>query len=286
MTAFNPKNPKPGRYPGVPNDVYHAAPGLSNSRMGDILTDMRLYQYNREHPKQADHFDVGGANHTLLLEPELFESQYMRGPDVTRRTNEWKDFVKEHPNHTVLKPDDYDAALRIRDAVWAHPEARRVLGVGEREVSYWWKDEITGVLCRCRPDHDHPAEILADVKTAAPSFMGENFSRQAYNLRYDRQAAFYLDGVSAVTGKRYDTWILILVCKEPPHIVEVYEMDTDMIADGRDSYREALDIYADYQKSPKAYIDARQGIKTLSLPAWRQRQIKWRDEHENTEETE
>ena len=81
---------EPGFYDGVPNRAYHAALGVSKSGLDCIEQSPRHYwdaYLNPDKPQResTDAFDTGSALHTLVLEPELFDGQFVCMPDDAPR---------------------------------------------------------------------------------------------------------------------------------------------------------------------------------------------------------
>src|SRR5690606_40760303 len=68
-----------------------------------------------------------------------------------------------------IKPEQYETAMRQRESVLSLPDVRDALSSGRAEVSAFWNDQETGLLCRCRPDWVHPvgddAVILLDLRS-------------------------------------------------------------------------------------------------------------------------
>ncbi|HBK3300244.1 TPA: PD-(D/E)XK nuclease-like domain-containing protein [Citrobacter koseri] len=71
---------EPGRYEGVPNDVYHAANGISSTMVKDARVSL-MYYHGRHVtgviPRQdSPAFLFGRITHSLVLEPEKFPDEY------------------------------------------------------------------------------------------------------------------------------------------------------------------------------------------------------------------
>lgn len=107
---------EPGRYEGVPNDVYHAANGLSSTQIKDARVSL-MYFYVRHVAKtisQQDNpaFIFGRATHSFVLEPEKFSDNYAlpeKMPEgVVSTTGEMVAIIKEY-NATLpalMTPDE------------------------------------------------------------------------------------------------------------------------------------------------------------------------------------
>ncbi|UNO32321.1 PD-(D/E)XK nuclease-like domain-containing protein [Salmonella enterica subsp. enterica serovar Abeokuta] len=71
---------EPGRYEGIPNEVYHAANGISSTMLKDVRISP-MYYYGRHIAKtipreQNDAMLRGTIIHSYVLEPEKFESEF------------------------------------------------------------------------------------------------------------------------------------------------------------------------------------------------------------------
>jgi exodeoxyribonuclease VIII len=71
---------EPGRYEGLPNDVYHAANGISSTMLKDARISLMYYQgrhVTKVIPRQdSPTFLFGRVTHSLVLEPEKFWDEY------------------------------------------------------------------------------------------------------------------------------------------------------------------------------------------------------------------
>lgn len=110
---------EPGRYEGLPNEVYHAANGISSTQVKDARVS--LMYFNARHVaktiSQQDNpaFIFGRATHSLVLEPEKFADDYVlpeKMPEgVVSTTGEMVALIKEY-NATLpalMTPDELKA---------------------------------------------------------------------------------------------------------------------------------------------------------------------------------
>jgi hypothetical protein len=142
----------------------------------------------------------------------------------------------------------------------------------------FWRDAEFGFMCKTRPDV-MPTEggYLADVKTAA-SAHPDAFSRSVAHYGYHQQAAWYLDGVAAVTGERRPRFYFIVVEKTPPFLVAVHQLDAEAIEWGRILNRQARGMYAwcvEQGSWPSYTADLTGPVKTfdIGLPHWERRRL-------------
>src|SRR5260370_1042811 len=116
---------KPGIHT-LPIEQYHQGEGVSKTGLHTILTRTPFhYRFGDRTPSNAQAF--GSAAHTAILEPNLFEPKYMRGPD-DRRGNKWAaaQEIAQQQGKEVLTSGDYDDALRLRDILHRDPMLQRL----------------------------------------------------------------------------------------------------------------------------------------------------------------
>ncbi|QMP19197.1 exodeoxyribonuclease I [Pseudomonas phage Persinger] len=199
---------------------------------------------------------------------ELAELLRDNGVEVTLWSDVQAEWSKNNGTRTVLTQEQWDQLHAMRDAVMAHPAAGKLLtGVpGVAELSVYWNDPMTGVLCRCRPDWWREDDLLVDLKTTDDASL-EGFARSIANWRYDVQAPFYLDGVRIATGRKPRGFVFIAVEKKPPYAVGVYVLDAESLELGRAQYIADLKRYAECERTNTwpGYGDK---IQTISVPAW------------------
>lgn len=266
----------PGVYHGIDIDAYHSGPGISKSGL-DLIAKAPTHYYakyldpNRpEDDKQTTAQLDGELAHCAILEPDEFSKRFVVGPDVSRATKAWKEFVEAHPGLTAIKPDQYKAAWSQAASVNRLPEIAAALSNGKPEVSAYWIDEETGLLCRCRPDFVHEVGdsgvILVDVKTCGDARPSE-FTRQIARMRYHVQNAYYSDGYAIASGLPVLGFLFASVEMEYPYAASAIMLDEDSIEQGRKDYRRALDTYAECLSSGSwpAYGDE---VHLTRLPGW------------------
>ena len=267
---------KTGIKRNLTGDEYHAGPGISKSGL-DLIAHSPLHYWakyldpKRQPQESTPALRLGTAIHTAVLEPDRFAIEYRVAPQVDRRTKDgkalWEDFTARcaEDNATPISADDFEICRRIADQVRSHPTAQTLFQTGSAEQSAYWIDEETGVLCKCRPDW-LSRQVIVDLKStrdASPS----GFQRSAYGFRYHVQAAWYLDGIAATTGKPRDAFIFAAFEKESPFACAFYYADQSMIEAGRAEYRRLLRTYAECMKSGR-WPGYPMELQALTLPPW------------------
>lgn len=260
---------------GLDIEAYHSGPGISKSGLDSINANPFIYWSRHLDPNRPERERKAGQlegtlAHCAILEPDEFKKRYIVGPDTTRAAKAWKDFEAAHPDLIVIKGDEYSVAMRQADAVRRLPEVAEALSRGRAEVSAYWTDPVTGELCRCRPDWEHPAGesgvILLDVKTCSDASPQE-FARQIARKRYHVQDSFYSDGYALASGREVLAFVFVAVESEWPHAACALMLDDQGKEQGRREYRRNLNTYAECRKSG-VWPGYSQSIEIVNLPAW------------------
>jgi exodeoxyribonuclease VIII len=226
------------------NAEYHANPAVSNSTLSRFLQSPRL---TRTPLKRTPSMRWGTLVHTFLLEPHLVATEWAvmpEGLDKGKGAKERKEqFAIESEGKEVVKHEEYESLVAIRDAVFADEFAGALLSDKGNivEQSYFWKHEATGYDLRCRPDFIRPDGILGDVKTSA-SVTPRKFNSSFFDLGYHRQSAMYGDGIEANLGTLPSQTVYVVISgDEAPEIfVQCFAVPAYVIETGRRHYNEGL----------------------------------------------
>lgn len=273
----------PGIYYDIPIVEYHRdKTAIGNSGLKEVLDCPALYfgqNLDPERPTVGEERDTaaqlfGNMAHCVLFEHQHFNARYRVGPEVaTKALKAWKDFAATLPEGCDgIKPSQYASAKKIRQNALALPDLREALEHpgGRGEVSAYWRDERTGVLCKCRPDWVMPvrddAVVLFDGKSYATGDTQE-FGRQVPRMGYHLQAAWYGDGYARASGKNVLAFVFIVIGNEWPHPINLVMLDEDAIRAGQLMYRRGLDTYAECLRTGN-WPGYAPGVKTITLPKW------------------
>lgn len=268
----------------IDNDAYHAGPGISKTHLDSIAAELGntplhyWYKYinpERERDEPTAAMVLGKAIHTAVLEPDLLNEQVVAGLDIPRRSNadkaEWAAFEAANAGKIILKPDDYQAVLAVRDATHRHPVAGPLLRDGQVEKSYYATDPETGELIKCRPDFiANSGEYILDLKStddASPN----GFARSVANFRYHVQQPFYQDILDILYGEHPKYWMFLAVEKKPPYAVGLYYLPAEAVNLGGLLARRDLNRIA-YCKQHNHWPDHATEVRELELPGWYMRQ--------------
>ncbi|EOX7250276.1 RecE family exodeoxyribonuclease [Escherichia coli] len=117
---------EPGRYEGLPNEVYHAANGISSTQVKDARVS--LMYFNARHvektitKERSPVLDMGNLVHALALQPEQLDAEFSVEPVIPEgaftTTATIRAFIDEH-NASLpaqLSTDDIKALIEAHNA--------------------------------------------------------------------------------------------------------------------------------------------------------------------------
>ena len=181
---------------------------------------------------------------------------------------------------TILRHDDAETVKKVAAAIERNPLAVATLTNGVAEETLVWQDPRTGVWLRARPDfrpnsilEKRDVMVVSDLKfVAATNASPEGFGRAIANFGYHQSAAFYADGIKAIYGHYPTHWVHVVVEKDAPHCVSLYELPGEDIERGRTLNRRAIDLFARCldRGEWRGYAD---DPLPVGLPIWSRRRI-------------
>lgn len=260
-----------GAYEGIEAADYHGnphllpGPSLSASGAKVLLEKSPAHFWHQSclnpdrQESDADHFAVGRAAHDLLLLGGDWEDRYYVLPEGFSRAKT-KQFAEEiaaadyakSKGKTLIKASDMELVKRIADKISESADARNALLRGVPEMTLVWQDELTGVWLRARPDflpftcmEGAPVRVVTDLKFMAGTHCSpRGFSKAIDNFGYHISAAHYGEGIKQIYGKYPTHWLHIVVEKDEPHTVSLYELPAEDIERGRNLMRQAINVFA------------------------------------------
>ena len=117
---------EPGRYEGLPNEVYHAANGISSTQVKDARVS--LMYFNARHvektivKERSAVLDMGNLVHALALQPELLDAEFSVEPVIPEgaftTAATLRAFIEEHNASlpALLSADDIKVLLEEYNA--------------------------------------------------------------------------------------------------------------------------------------------------------------------------
>jgi len=255
----------------ISNDEYHGSDGISRSKL--MLLDKSPYHFwyeaisgKAQKKEPTPSMIIGSLFHTLLLEPDKFDSEYILSPRIDRRTTkgkeDWEIFQSCIGKRTVITDEYFDKAKTMAEQIREHEIVQTLLDEALFEKSIFWTDKETGLQFKTRPDI-WSSKMVVDLKTTcdANSF---NFSRSALNYGYFIQAGMAYEGCKAL-GKPFDMFVILACEKEAPHVPAVFMMDDEALKFG-------VEQFNTYKRKLKACFDSGKwpgySVQELSIPKY------------------
>lgn len=253
---------------------YHAIKALSAGMVWTFDSECPLKAWLKSpwnpdrQPENSAHFDIGTAAHLAVLEPNLLAERVMVHEFSAYRSNAAKATRDEarDAGKIPLRADEWVVVEGIQKALKRHPIARRLFRDGSAEISLTW--DWNGVPCKCRPDYlaaDH--SYVVDLKTAI-SAHPKAVARKALNEGWFVRASWYLPGIRDVTGDLPEKYLFVVVEKEAPHLIEVFELDTRALIYGEQIIGRTMRQVTECLASDIWPSYGTDGITEISLPRW------------------
>jgi len=277
--------PQTGVFYDIPFDEYLKIPAISKTTLFRAEKSPLYFKYQLEEKAKEDptevaaHYVLGRAIHTAVLEPTLFDDQFVVAPVINKRTNvgkkQWADFQAEAilDNKQILTPEQHDQCMGMHDSVASHGFAQEILKGGRSEVTVVNYDDHYKCYRKCRIDWLVDRRYLIDLKSISRS-AGEDYALlQIFQLGYYLQAGMYLDITGAEVGERLREFGFLFVETTPPYQVAIYEVGKDMANLGVSKYRQLMDTVMECIKTGHWPHYNNDKAVTLEFKPWQEQQI-------------
>lgn len=250
------------------DEEYFKAEGLSNSF---------LLQFNRSPlhaligKEKTKAMSDGTLLHKFILENEEFYKTYVIAPEgmTDCRLKEYKDFSKENEGKEIILYSDFQGLEQIKQNIDNYilvdnTTVKDIFDLSQSEIAFFWKEPVNEkiVLRKGKADLLYLGleyNICFDLKKTENCL---DFWRSVRKYQLDRQAATYIDGVTALTQKPTHFYFLT-VEMSAPFGVKVYNLDEPIIHNARVENLNSIIKYLEWQErgsKPELYPN---GIETL-----------------------
>lgn len=171
---------------------------------------------------------LGSAVHSMLLGGQ----DVVVYPGAVRRGKAWDTFKSEHEGACIVSKSESLSAIGMANSLQRCKAALELLkGEHEVELAPW---ETCGRICGGRTDVRGP-RFITELKTAKTS-QPHRFFRQARQMAYHAQLAWYLDGNAATGGTATEAYI-VAIESTPPYVVTPMQLTPRLLDMGRKMYR-------------------------------------------------
>lgn len=249
--------PRPEAYGGLPQSlgkkdgnfiledlderIYHLVNRANSSTLKECLRSGAHAQQVKLWPKKSQAMQFGSLVHRMLEVPE-WRSECAIMPTFGRKKSDQeakKKWLEDNEDRIMLTSEQLNALIRIERNVKEHPVVAAMSENARHEASGFWEGQY-GIKCKFRADMLTQDNVLVDWKTCADA---TKFFYDAKRFKYDLQAAFYLEGLSAITGTTQQDFIFVAIENVAPFGVIVYHLDQETIDKGKAKVEDAMRIY-------------------------------------------
>lgn len=256
---------------------YNEREGIRRSALWKLTKSPMHFKYELEHPSEPSaSLILGQAVHAALLSQDDFMDQYAVAL-FDGRTKDGKTERAEAAEKgiTLLTREQADTIRGILASVNENAAAKHLL-TGLHEQSYFWTDEMTGELCKCRTDCEVDiggGHYIVDLKTCRDAST-DGFMRDAMKYGYHVQAAMYTEGVKKATGQD-SLFVFVCVETEPPYAINILQADDAFMTMGKDDFRYLLGLYHECNVRDEwpGYNGLSGAINVLELPKWMKKEV-------------
>ena len=268
----------------VEAELYHSDRSAISSSGLNLLRKSPLHFVNgwrndRDEKPESEAFRLGRLVHLAILEGEKFLQVHRVEPDfgdMRKKENKearekWRSDLA--PGSVLLSEEEMETVKGCVASLASNEMAMKILRDGMAELSGLFRDPMTNLKCKIRPDFVRMKDNwLVDFKTAQDSSL-ESFQRSVINYGYDLQMAFYFDGIERITGRQPSGAAWVVMEKSAPYDVSVYALDAITLEEGRRLYKNALKILAECLETGRWPGRNDGKIRDFSYPKWKLHQL-------------
>lgn len=287
--------------PDVSEETYHGDRGsISSGAVRAVLKSKLHYKWEYilgRKKKATETMKFGSAVHLAILEPAKFRERFVVMPEFVGKTLDGRDSTQSKAakekraewllslpsDAVVMKQDEQDDLLFMVDHFlekaqtdgvvkeWVSQStlaARDLIRGAKFEQSGFFRDPVTGLRCRIRPDvFREPLDVLPDLKTAR-DVSRAGFGTACFDHGYDIQLGFYTYGVKQIFGKEPANRVFICIQNEAPYDLAVWDADDGFMGRGDIAVRQGLDLIHESITTGRFPGCQTNGIEKLGLPVW------------------
>jgi hypothetical protein len=272
---------KPGVYPDMPADTYHADPvpegSLSSGGARRLLPPScpAKFKWWLDHGQDASRVcEFGNAAHLEVLG--------IGTPVAVIDVDDWRTkaaraqlAAAREEGLTPVKVEEYERIQAMAAALRADPAAAAFFepGSGAAEQSVFWIDSEFEVWRRSRLDwipswyYPDGRLVIPEYKTAAKADP-VTLQRVVVDRGYDQQAAWETDAaIAAGLAPQGVAFVFVFQEKDPPFVVSVLQADVVVLERGRARNRWAMSEFKRGRETGRwpGYVE---GVGSVELPRW------------------
>lgn len=271
-----------GIYFDLSFEEYQKADGISQSLLKEFGAAATPLHFSvREPRKQTPDMAFGEVCHAAVLTPDKFAESYYLKPETYGDGKAWngnatecKTWLLTHADRPVMTKPDLEHVAKVRETLTTSPKLevfRDALKIGKTEVSFFKRDEETGLMLKARVDlmavDVMQRTWLWDLKKcqsgeATPKSFGVEIENRGYHI----QMASYL----YITGAT--RFVFVVFDDSPPYDAAMFEPPNDVLNRGHAKWRQLLRAYARCVEKNE-WPGYQEGIQRTEIPRWAQNEI-------------
>jgi len=220
---------------------------------------------------------LGSLVHSMILEPETVDSEYIICPKFDMRKKEDKEakalFESDNEGKSIVDQDTWDTAKDISSSVYDSPMAVNILSkLSMRESKFVFENDglpVTGYIDGVGKNNDIP--FILEVKTsltASPSEVIKDF----YNKKYYIQAGIYRTALMEMGISDKAPVIYLVVENRAPHIVSMFMASEEYVQHGVKEFNRLVSEFKDWKNNgfnTSGYSKTgSEELYELGLPSW------------------
>lgn len=270
---------------GFTNEQHHACyDSISSSGLKEVLDSPYTYlektkeRQNGKPQKETKSMRFGTIAHLLVLEPNEFRKRIALIPEFGNSKEDKKKkalWLFDQPKEMIYFEDseagnkEYKNFVGVVNAILHHDEACEIFKEGVAERSGFYRDPVTGLWSRFRPDFlstIFEGGLYTDFKTAQSSEY-RAFLNQCMDLKYYVSMAMYREGYKILNGHHPKHSSFVVVENKFPFEVAIYPPDDAFLEISHNWYRHSMDLLARCI-TEKKFPQRQPRSKSLSMPDW------------------
>lgn len=238
-----------GIYDNLTNEEYHGErKHLSSSNLKTLLKDAAKFYDEKilgnRQQVQKNAFDEGSLAHCYILEPHMFDEDFVIFPGFRKSGKQWDSFLAAEKSRskirTILSKPQQKRVENWVKGYKKNKTAVELIKPCKAELSLF--GEMDDVPIKVRADAINIEEgYIADVKTTAYDTDLDSFKQTVKDFGYDLSAALYCTMFEIHYKKRFDFYFVVLGKKDAS--CEVFRLSDDTRKKGMESIKKALKLY-------------------------------------------
>lgn len=227
---------QPGFYSLESYDDYAAIPALRSSDLKNLRRSPAHFKAAVTHPKPVSPllekaFAKGKAFDTLVLHGlQAFEQTVTIEPDLNKNTKAYRQWRAENNGAgCILSAAEKQDILNMVEAAMRKERFSEIFGApGIPHRVIVWQCPDTELWCKAEIDWITADNAVVDLKSTADAGFWF-FQRNAARLGYHGQAAFYLSGLTALTGYPHNEFFFAAVEVDRPYESHVFRVSDEQV---------------------------------------------------------